>query len=182
MNDELEQLAERSKRGDREAFSQIVRLLQQQIFRYCYPMIGNKQDAEDAVQEVFVRAYEKLHLYRENGSFTAWMYKIAHNVSINMIHRRRRLRGLLVRFTYEYNTSQQPEASTDETLALLSELSAFERSLVILKVIHDKSYNEISVILGGSPAYLRKKYERAKAKLQRNHGEFYMKERVSYES
>jgi len=173
MNEELEILAERSKKGDSEAYSEIVRLLQQKIFCYCLPMIGNKQDAEDAVQEVFINAFDKLASYRKTGSFIGWVYTIAHNVCINKINRRRRLNVLLTRFRSENSFSQTAvnlEKTTEDTLSLLDPLNSFERSLIVLKVLHDKSYNEISLIVGGNPTMLRKKFERARAKLQRIHG------------
>ncbi|WP_164821323.1 RNA polymerase sigma factor [Paenibacillus koleovorans] len=166
--DELDQLVGLAKEGQHSAFSEIVLLLQQQVFRYCYPMIGHRQDAEDVVQETFVRAYTKLHQYEETGSFIGWILTIAHHLCLNKLKKRSRLAALFHRAAHHSSLQVDSHSlsSNLEVLAMLDSLPAHVRSLVILKVLHGMSYEEIGQIIHGKPNALRKQFERAKLKLR----------------
>lgn len=186
MNYTLEELVYLAKQGDRDAFSEIVKQMQQKIFQYCYPMVGNRQDAEDIVQDVFVRAYENLTNYKEFGSFTGWLFTIAHRICLNKIRKRGRFSALIRRVASEdasRSKLKNLDISNEEVLSLLDSLDLKVRGIVILKVLHDMSYEEISIIVGIKSANLRKQFERARRKLQREYdieqGEY--KRGVKYE-
>ena len=82
-------LVERAKDGDRRAFSELVRRHQAVVYRSCYRVVGNREDAKDASQEAFIRAYRKLDTFRGNSAFKTWMLRIAMNVSLNERSRRK---------------------------------------------------------------------------------------------
>ena len=63
--EDLENLVTRIQQGDTHEYATIVRTFQQPIFRYCYRMLDNKQDAEDAVQDIFIKAYRSLHQFKQ---------------------------------------------------------------------------------------------------------------------
>lgn len=79
----------RSKTGDRGAFSELVRRHQAVVFTVCYRVLGNREDAEDAAQEAFVRAYGKLESFEGRSSFKTWMLRLATNVSLNELGKRK---------------------------------------------------------------------------------------------
>jgi RNA polymerase sigma-70 factor (ECF subfamily) len=169
MDEQLEHLVSLAKQGRQDAFSELVRHLQHKVFRYCYPMLGNRQDAEDAVQETFVRAYEQLHRYEETGAFVGWLLTIAHRMCLNKMKKRRRMLALFRRMAHEtavQGSGVKTDESAAEAMALLEPLPPDARGLVILKVIHGMSYEEMSVIFKAKPASLRKQFERARKKLQ----------------
>lgn len=162
------------RKGDLNGFEIVIETFQQPIFTYCYRMLGNKQEAEDAVQEVFLKACEKIKSYREDISFSAWLYKIAHNHCINQIRRRKILHFIPIHSFMEQiedgnsisDNLLESELSTEINEAL-SILSFEDRSILIFRVIEDKSYGEIGAILDKSEVLVRKRYERARKKLEK---------------
>ena len=86
MNDDV--LVERTQDGDRRAFSELVRRYQAVVYRSCYRILGDREDAKDASQEAFIRAYRRLDTFRGRGAFKSWILRIAMNVSLNVRSRR----------------------------------------------------------------------------------------------
>lgn len=176
-----------AKSGDKDAFSEIVEKLQQKVFRFCYPMLGNRQDAEDTVQDVFIRAYGSLKQYEEGGRFTGWIFTIAHRLCLNKLKKRSRFLAFMKRFAYEEASRERKRDQTDvwneETISMLKGLNPKLRGLVILRILHEMSYEEIGVVLGVAPVNLRKQYERARKQLRENRGpgETWIKDREGRE-
>ncbi|HPW17748.1 MAG TPA: RNA polymerase sigma factor [Candidatus Aminicenantes bacterium] len=83
-------LLDRIQRGDREAFMTIIRRYQQKVFVMAYSILRDREDALDAVQETFLRLYQKASLYRPGRPFQGWLLQIAKNVSIDSYRKRRR--------------------------------------------------------------------------------------------
>ena len=81
-------LVEQAKEGDRRAFSELVRRHRAVVYRTCYRVLGNREDAKDASQEAFLRAYRKLDTFRGDSAFKTWMLRLAMNVSLNERSRR----------------------------------------------------------------------------------------------
>ena len=75
-------LVERTRDGDRRAFSELVRRHQAVVFRACYRILGDREDAKDASQEAFVRAYGKLDTFGGRSAFRTWILRVAMNVSL----------------------------------------------------------------------------------------------------
>ncbi len=169
----LEDLVERVKLGEQSYFEQIIENLQQPIFSYCCYLLGNYHEAQDAVQEIFIKAYQKIHLYHSNGSFTAWLYRIAYNHCINLIRRRNLVKFVPLLEALAFNkTNRSHEPNYEESMAevqeLLKVLKPIDRSIIILKVLHDKSFEEIGKIIEMKPASARKRFERSKKKVVNN--------------
>lgn len=78
-------LVRRLKQGDERAFEELVRTYQDRIFGLTYRMLGNRQEAEDLAQEVFLTVYKAIGSYRGEGRFFAWVYRIASNTCKNRI-------------------------------------------------------------------------------------------------
>ena len=74
--------------NDRRAFSELVRRHQVVVYRSCYRILGNREDARDASQEAFLRAYRKLDTFQGRSAFKTWMLRLAMNVSLNQRSRR----------------------------------------------------------------------------------------------
>lgn len=76
--DEIEDRAvDRARSGDREAFRTLVESHSRGVFRLAFRMTGNEQDAEDVVQETFLRAYRQLDKFQAKASFSTWLFRIA---------------------------------------------------------------------------------------------------------
>ena len=87
-------LVARAQAGERQAFSTLVRRHQATVYRVCYRMLGDREDAEDATQETFVRAYQKLQTFQAHSAFKTWLVRLTVNVSLNERARRKRRRDL----------------------------------------------------------------------------------------
>jgi RNA polymerase sigma-70 factor, ECF subfamily len=80
---------ERTLAGDRDAFRVLVERHSRNVFRLAYRMTGNQHDAEEVVQEAFLRAYQKLSQFAERANFGTWVYRIAANYAIDRMRQRR---------------------------------------------------------------------------------------------
>src|SRR5215203_66349 len=81
---------ERTKAGDTAAFRVLVDRYGRSVFRLAFRMTANEFDAEDVVQETFLRAYKQLDSYESRSSFSTWLYRIAANYSLDLIRSRKR--------------------------------------------------------------------------------------------
>ncbi|OBR65287.1 hypothetical protein A7K91_20100 [Paenibacillus oryzae] len=170
---EIKEHIEQILQGNPEAFEVIVRLYEKKIFSFCYFMLGNRQEAEDAAQEVFFKAYRNLESYRHESDdlFLAWLYKIASNHCSTLLKRKQRWHLLMPLFRSDGSEKSAEQVFSDQTyvqLQLLKGLTASEREILALRVLEDRPFQDISAILGISSAAIRKRYERIKAKLKKN--------------
>ena len=150
------------------------------IFSYCYHLLRKKEDAEDAVQEVFIKAYQN---YSRTGvrNFSLWIYRVAYNHCMNVIRHRRKL-GIFVSLEDSLPSTfitPEDQLSRLETRTLvqkaLNGLSSHERNIVVLRAIHHLSYDDISKIILRNTVSIRKIYERSKKKMA-NYLDSYEKE------
>ena len=89
---EVASLLERIQAGDREAFMTVIRLYQQKVFVMAYSILRDREDALDAVQETFLKLYQKAGLYKPGNSFQGWLLQMAKNVSIDSYRKNRKKR------------------------------------------------------------------------------------------
>lgn len=159
--------------GDVNSFEPVIREYQQNIFAFCYFMLGHRQEAEDAVQDVFFKAYRHLPTYRFEQSFLAWLYKISANHCKTVLKRKRKWSLLLPLFrTYDREISAE-QSFVDQNGTEISQwligLSPAEKEILILRVLEDQSFEMIAELLGSKPATVRKRFERLRKKLRTKH-------------
>lgn len=145
-------------------------------------MLGSIQEAEDVTQEVFIKVYSNISSYKENTQFNSWIYRIAYNECISTL--RKRKRSKLVQFFNDIVNIEdisingyQDDSFGSPLYDALSKLTPIDRTLLILRIVDDKSYEEIAEIMQKKPPALRKQFERALVKLRR-----ILKEEISNES
>src|SRR5258706_11455153 len=83
------ELVEEFQRGKIEGFNEIVRRYQEKIYWFCRRIVGTHEDADDVVQDVFVRVYESIARFRGDSEFYTWVYRIATNASLNALRKKR---------------------------------------------------------------------------------------------
>jgi RNA polymerase sigma-70 factor (ECF subfamily) len=142
----------RCLRGDSSAFEAIVRRYERALFSVAYRLLGNYEDARDATQNAFLRAYEGLDTYDPNRRFFSWIYRIAVNECLNA--RRARRPGEPLSDQIEASPADGPlqnvEAMERSELidSALVRLSEEHRLVVVLRHFADLSYTEISEATG----------------------------------
>jgi RNA polymerase sigma-70 factor (ECF subfamily) len=169
------ELIQLSLDGDMDAFGDLVRLYEKPIYNLAYRMLNNPQEAEDAAQEAFIRAYSNLHRYDVNRSFKTWLFSIASNHCIDRI-RKRRLTMLSIDEPLPPHpslTSDQPmpeqtviEGERSELIELLlDDLSPDYRAAVVLRYWYDMSYAEIAESLDTTESAIKSRLFRARQML-----------------
>lgn len=160
----IETVVEQVKAGEKQAYQAIIIQFERQMYTYCYYILKNHAETEDAVQDIFIRAYENLHQYKRQVSFSAWLYKMAYHHLINIKKKQSRFLNLI-----QHYKEQQPvmQISQHESVVyeLLTYLTAEERHILLLKAVEQYTFDEISDIMGLKSATVRKKYERLRQKL-----------------
>jgi len=146
-----------AKQGSSVAFNHIVEKYQQPIYNLCYRMLNNGDDAEDAAQEIFMRAYCKLDSYVEPYKFSTWLFSIASHYCIDRLRKRRfqlvSWDDLDPWYPFPGQDTLQPERTLLKTEAdrevreLLNELPPDYRTVIILKYWYAMSYEEIAQTL-----------------------------------
>ncbi|MEF3303139.1 RNA polymerase sigma factor [Paenibacillus sp. GYB003] len=167
---EMERIIRRIQDGQQEPFRLLVQQFQRRIHVYCHHMLGDRQEAEDAVQDIFIKCYLHIGRFTENVSFSAWLYRIAYNHCINLLKKRSAWYKLF-RLYRQHQQQQQPTAygapdCSDVVGQLLGPLSSEDRNLILMRVVDGCSFEEISQVIGCKPAAARKKYERLKKRLR----------------
>ena len=148
----------------------IVRDYGSSIVKYCYNLLWDYHEAQDAAQEVFLTAAAKIGSLRERQSLTGWLYRVAHNVCMDMLRRRKRA-GLFLQREASRNSADVHVDNYDfgiswELRAALNTLSPTDRALVYNRAVDEMEYAELEEIYGMKSAALRKRYERARKKLE----------------
>jgi RNA polymerase sigma-70 factor (ECF subfamily) len=173
---------ERAQSGDSDAFRLLVEQHSRAIFRLAFRMTGNEQDAEDVVQETFLRAYRQLSRYEARSSFSTWLYRIASNYALDLIRMRKRHEDRRERGSSEDHdilltvpeTSPGPDRVLygfqvkDKVNAALDELSAQERAAFVLRHFEGLSIEEIGQSLGTGTNATKHSIFRAVQKLRKS--------------
>ena len=153
-------LVRRAREGDYEAFEQLFERHRLLVYRFAYQMVPRRDDAEDIVQEAFVRAYQNLHRYRDEAKFTTWLLRIVTNLCTDQARMRNRRDTLeqqeagsgLTWMTIGDTVDPVEELELDRRkVALRKALNAFpvhHRTMIILRDLEERDYPEIAEILG----------------------------------
>jgi len=147
----------------------LLKIYGRDIFSYCYHLLRNKEDAEDAVQEIFLKSYNNFKKKRID-SISLWLYKVAYNHCLNIL-RKRKFKILITFDDNMFSNIPTPEEElenfefSEQTQSALDRLSDLQKNIVILRVVKCFNYEEISKITHKKPETIRKNYERAKQKI-----------------
>ena len=166
----IERLAAACKEGDRKAQKQLFDALSPKMMAVCLRYMGNREDAEDVLQEGFITLFTKLDSYQGAGSFEGWARRIFVNTALMHLRRTDALglsddiqeaRGL---FTEEATPVQQ--MGYRELMRMIASLPADARTVFNMYVVEGYSHKEIAKELGCTEATSRSKLQRARLKLQ----------------
>src|SRR4051794_10813885 len=179
-------LIRRLQQRDEKAFVEVVRLYQHKVYNLVYRMIGNREEAEDVAQEVFVTVFKSVDSFRGEAKFSTWLYRIAANHCKN---RMKYLGRRSYKSTGELNEAAEREAVDAQPSSIrphvdgpdavleglemertvqegIKALEEEHRVLVILRDVEDLSYEEISSITGLELGTVKSRLHRARLQLK----------------
>ncbi len=156
--------------GNTSAFSYFVETYQDMAITIAYRICGNRQDAEDVVQESFVKAYRNLHSFRNESKFSSWLYRIVYNTAVNHTKIKMWISDSDVELTYiniessDFDTEQQILAAerTEIVQNILNIMPKGDALLLTLYYMEDNSIRDIAKITGLNETNVKVKLFRAR--------------------
>lgn len=154
----------RAKAGDRQAFALLVDAMYPRSLRFAIHMVGNREDAEEAVQDTFVRVYHNLRRFRDDARFEPWLFRILANRCRTVIAKRVRHRQVV-----QYGElpdragaveAEQPDW-TEAVYQVLETLPADQKEAFLLRHVEDMAYEDIAAVTGVGLSALRMRVKRA---------------------
>ncbi len=180
----VRELVQKSKAGDKQAYRELVERYQTRAFRIAYDILQSQEDAEDVVQESFVKAYLSLKHFQEKSAFYTWFYRIVYNMSIDHKRKRSRRGGVALEFDESYLNTEgadssylyEPVQTPDDMLKrkeqaqdiskVLNTISDEHRTVMMLREIDGLSYDRIAEVVGVSKGTVMSRLHYARKKLQ----------------
>lgn len=178
-------LIRRFKQGDKESFKGLVEKYQSRIYRIVLAMIGDRNDAEDLCQDIFVKVYRYLPRFRGESKFYTWLYRITINTCINAQNGKKR-KPSTVSLSHPAKEGQDPLSSRiqedssrcsleilenkelgTKIKAAINSLSDGMKELVILREIEDLSYKQLADVFQCSKGTIKSRLFRAREKLKK---------------
>ena len=172
-------LLEKARRGDQEAFGELVRLYEKKVYALTLRMCKNPDDAAEAAQEAFLAAWQGLKFFRGEASFSTWLYRLASNACVDLLRKEQRHRAVSGPSLNDEDTYMDiaDDAATPQELAERSELreqieeglqslSPEHREVPILRELHQLSYDEIAQTLDLDTGTVKSRISRGRKALR----------------
>lgn len=174
-DDDLD-LVSRARAGDNDALEALIRKYQRWVFTLAYRMLGDRADAEEMAQEIFLKVYRALGRFKGDARFSTWLYRIATNHCLNHLESRRR------RVRSESNPGHPVDQVSDPTprpddlveradvrvlvQQALLRLTPEHRTILVLRELQGLAYEEIGELLGLESGTVRSRLHRARLELK----------------
>lgn len=168
-----EHIIARARRGDADAFEQLVEAYRNQVFRLALRMCGNEADADEVAQEAFLSAWKGLPNFRGESRFSTWLYQLTTHAAIDLLRREKRqaaaedIDGITAADDGPSLQQQAERAETRrEVRAALMQLPEEYRQVLLLRFMQELSYEEIGQALKLPAGTVKSRLNRAKAQLK----------------
>ena len=167
--------------GDHEAFAELVKRHETNVYNLCLRMSGNPEDAMDLSQEAFLKAWRGIGFYKAESAFSTWLYRLTSNVCIDFLRKQKRRPTVSLTVEEEEaaveleveDTAPSPEEQvlhTERSQAVADAMGLLEedfREVLILRVVEDLSYEEIAEIMDLKVGTVKSRLARARLKLKK---------------
>ncbi|MBI5530533.1 MAG: sigma-70 family RNA polymerase sigma factor [Candidatus Doudnabacteria bacterium] len=171
---DINDLIKRVQQGDSEAFGQVYDIFAQRIFKYIRLKVQNKEQAEDILQEVFIKAYKGIAALKLEGlNFNAWLYRVASNTVNDHFRKKYRTPEILnIDDHQDISSSSSPQKDMEfrsemsTVLAAFEDLSPIYRQVLELRFLQDLTIKETAHILSKSQLAIRLLQHRALKKVE----------------
>lgn len=178
-------LVHKAQKGDVEAFEELICAYEHRIYNIAYKMMGNPEDAMDVAQEALLKIYKSLKKFKNQSTFSTWVYRVAMNTCLDELRKKKRGFLLLMNDTEGYgngivdsSSDSLPEVSYERKERLKSLQNAIQelipdyKSVIILRDIQGFSYEEIAEILHCPLGTVKSRINRARTELRKKLSEF----------
>jgi len=175
-------LLDRSKSGDVAAFEQLIEGYQRKIFNIALRIVGNYDDAGDLAQEVLIRIYKSIRNFKEQSSFSTWVYRITTNVCLDEIRKRKNRKVISLDEELKFDDGEMSrQIASDDPLPedtaerselreivnnAINSLSEEHRVVIILRDIQGFSYEEIAEMVKCPEGTIKSRINRARQALR----------------
>ena len=153
-----------ARAGSKPAFEQLVVEYECLVLRTAWRLLGNREDAQDTAQEVFLRLYKNIRKLRDDTTIEAWLYRVTVNACQDLRRKRGAPPGKFVDTGQPATFDQSIEV--EEMKALIATLPDKERTALVLRELEELSTREVAEILGSSEVTVRTQIASARAKLK----------------
>lgn len=184
ITDTDEHIAHLVQSGDKEAFGVLIERYEKKMTRYANKFLYNYQDREDAIQDVFIKAYQNIQSFRTTERFSPWLYRVAHNTFLNVVRKQRREKvsffdtdQLFAANIPDENEQALREQTNDREILdqCLSELDVKYREILVLFYFEEKSYEEIASIVQIPKATVGVRLRRGREQMKHAYEQFNLK-------
>lgn len=167
-------LIEKIRSGETDCYSEFVDAYSEDIFALIYKMVGNREDAEEMAQDVFVKGFFSLKSFRGESSFSTWLYRIAYNIAVSSMRKKKKI------LFSQKDVEREPVFDDSEEVVIqkrlcekeyellenaIDQLTPPEKFLITAFYKQEKSMSELSEITGLSLSNIKVKLFRARKKL-----------------
>jgi RNA polymerase sigma-70 factor (ECF subfamily) len=168
----LEALIERAQEGDGRAFDRLMLETQERVLGLAWRLLGSREDARDAAQEVYLRVFRHLGRFRAGRDFHGWLYRITVNVCKDAARRRRRSPTTA---STAFEPACPPEAQDrlldterwNRLLEALASLPARERAALVLRDLEGLTSEQVARVLGSRPGTVRGQIASARLRIRK---------------
>lgn len=182
MNEDTGILLKLAKDGNISAFEKLIYQHQKSVYNMAFSMLGNREDAYDAAQEVFIRVFKSLPGFREQASFSTWVYRITKNVCLDEIRKNKKRNTVSIDQETDYgdgpvkmqieDSGPTPDESAERNELVkkvqegIAKLPEQHRLIIIMRDIQNLSYEEIAGILKCPEGTVKSRINRARTALR----------------
>lgn len=173
---------DRCKQGKYDAFEELVKKYEKKIYNLAYRMTGSHEDANDLAQESFIRAFRSIGSYRGDAKFSTWLYRIATNVCLDELRRRKKQRlesldepvqtedGEIEKDIADWSHDPEESYEKKEIQKIvqkgIAKLPEDQKAVIILRDMQERSYDEIAYILNLSLGTVKSRINRGRKALK----------------
>ncbi|MFZ5365215.1 MAG: RNA polymerase sigma factor [Patescibacteria group bacterium] len=165
-------------KNDKNAFAVLISRYQGKLFSYILRLINHREESADVLQEVFLKAYKSLKSFNSKKSFSSWIYRIAHNESVNWLKKNTKYKKqslddennpIDVSDSHDLSAASIINEERVELIKSLAKLPIKYKEVLVLRFVEEKSYEEISQIISKSVNAVGIMINRAKKMLAEIH-------------
>lgn len=159
-------LVQRAVTGDKEAFAGLYTRYKDSLYRYAYFKLGNEPDAQDALNDCIVAAYQSIGTLRDETRFCAWIFRILYRCCCAYVKTQMEQNTRADISSFEHIAAEDPRLLSVEVREALSQLDPLDRDIVLLSTVAGYNSREIAALIGAKPTTVRSRLSRSLKKMR----------------